>query len=220
MSNVLQVVLLADLLVRHFPKECQAFLFNVLRWISMAEVWVYKNVRPLLVLPLANKGSLNTCILAVKDGAVVSNHLATAECDFLLFARFQSGEPTIYQKTREGLVDELELSDIKFVLTEVTVIDPSGEKKGDSMRVELKTRDYNYYVCGNMLDYPFFVYLLKTHYSVASLQPGDHLMVKMLDHNVDSATIHFTPTDTCKGILLDKSKYQLCLADTVASQTK
>jgi uncharacterized membrane protein (GlpM family) len=213
-------LLLGDFLHRHFPNEFQDVMFNVLVWVSRAERWVVKACSPLkpvfsLVASLFSTRPTHG-LSAIKDGVVLSSYETPSDYDMLLFYFIDLDGVMHF---RSGLTNSLDQtlvpSSVKFVMVEVCELSPAGERKiGDKpLRLELKTKTYNCYVVDNLLNYDFFVFLMnKQGHNVTK---DAHLLVKLLDHNVNEATIHLTPDDQGKGILFGDKDYQLCLSDTI-----
>lgn len=95
-----------------------------------------------------------------------------------------------------------EVSDIKFILLEVSIQDKS-------YKINLKDDTYNYYIVGNILDKRFFLYFLRKYnlYSPSNTEEtlkNDKLVVKIIDCNADLKEYEITETNF---ILIQKNSY-------------
>jgi hypothetical protein len=107
---------------------------------------------------------------------------------------------TIYKAVNNITITEP--SDIKFILVELKI----GENK--TYKIDLKTEKYNFYLIGNKFTKQFFIYYLKQWLKIKeSINDDDKIILKIIDHNVNTVEIEFT--DKNESILLEKSGYKV-----------
>ena len=94
-----------------------------------------------------------------------------------------------------------EVSDVKFILVEIKMIDKS-------YKIDLKTDKYNYYIVDNILDIHFFIYYLnnyicnfKDDYDSINIK---NLLVKIIDQNINVQELEITNS---KYIVIKKDNY-------------
>ena len=98
-------------------------------------------------------------------------------------------------------------SNTKFILMELFV----GNDK--TFKIDLKTDHYNYNVVGNKLTSKFFIYYLRKHLNVedeevlAKLKLEEDVVVKIIDHNVDTVEIKFEKDSPKDFIEIQKDGY-------------
>jgi len=88
----------------------------------------------------------------------------------------------------EHFLRTFEESDIRFLLVEFTV----GEK--DSIKIDLKTDDENYYLVGNKFNKLFFMYYVMKlrEFNNIIIGENDKCSLKIIDHDVNELKIDFT----------------------------
>lgn len=98
-------------------------------------------------------------------------------------------------------------SNIKFILMELLV----GNDK--TFKIDLKTDSYNYNVVGNKLTSDFFIYYLRKHLNVedeellAKLKREEDVVVKIIDHKIDTVEIKFEKDSPKDFIEIQKEGY-------------
>ena len=98
-------------------------------------------------------------------------------------------------------------SNTKFILMELFV----GNDK--TFKIDLKTDHYNYNVVGNKLTSKFFIYYLRKHLNVedeevlAKLKLEEDVVVKIIDHKVDTVEIKFEKDSPKDFIEIQKDGY-------------
>ena len=104
----------------------------------------------------------------------------------------------------EKLLD-YEPSNIKFLLVEIFL----GNK---SVKCDLSTKNFNFYIKDNIFDISFFTYYLRyLHSEKICLQNNDELKImeiRIIDDNANIKTIDFTK-DNSQIILLNKNEYEI-----------
>jgi hypothetical protein len=107
----------------------------------------------------------------------------------------------------DGGVSLSNTSNIKFILMELII----GNDK--TFKIDLKTEHYNYNVVGNKLTSDFFIYYLRKHLNVedeellAKLDLEEDVVVKIIDHKVDTVEIKFEKDSPKDFIEIQKEGY-------------
>jgi hypothetical protein len=98
-------------------------------------------------------------------------------------------------------------SNIKFILMELII----GNNK--TYKIDLKTDKFNYNVVGNKLTSDFFIYYLRKHLNVedeellAKLKLEEDVVVKIIDHKIDTVEIKFEKDSPKDFIEIQKDGY-------------
>lgn len=145
----------------------------------------------------------------IKDGKI------TEFCDFdsvnkpdlMIFSWLDNDKKCVNKKIvyENGCTNVAEVSDIKFMLTEIKI----GES--ESHKIDLKTDKFNYYLVGNKFTKSFFIFYLKQYLEVDNIGSDTQMTLKMIDHDVNKVEIDFT--DKNESILLEKNGYKLIITN-------
>ena len=108
--------------------------------------------------------------------------------DFIIFSDFNNvsrDNMCVNKKIQKSIETNnfsYEISNISFILTEIII----GDK---TIKIDFKTKDYNYYVVNNIFNEKFIVYFLNKYYSyeIKDFQPETIKLftLNVLDNNVD-----------------------------------
>ena len=155
---------------------------------------------PSILIQLFNNSSRDSEIEFIQDGQV--HFLGTKDefikkdikCwndidyDFIIYSNYDEVNKVVNKTIFTKIPDENDLnysiSNIKFVLVEV-------EMNDKTIKIELKTDEYNYYIVNNVINHKFLEYFLKKYYSHETLEFQD-MKLKILDHNVEKQEFDLT----------------------------
>ena len=82
-----------------------------------------------------------------------------------------------------------------------------------TFKIDLKTENFNYNVVGNKLTSEFFIYYLRKHLNVedeellAKLKLEEDVVVKIIDHKIDTVEIKFEKDSPKDFIEIQKEGY-------------
>jgi len=74
-------------------------------------------------------------------------------------------------------------SEVSFILFNIVIHDVANEDA--TISLHLSGDDYNYYVCGNVIDSKFLWYFLNTHYQLNLTQPLTNYSLNIIDNNIN-----------------------------------
>jgi len=214
LNTFIVCTLFADLLERRFPEQTRTIAtdltFNVLYLFSKTQIYftkVIKNINNFLKSHPTIKKELSTNTEFFKNGKILNTDTSSKH-DFALFSWVEHDTPCVNKKIVydvNEVNDQITLSehsDIKFMLVEITV----GENQ--TYKVDLKTRDYNFYLVGNKFTKEFFIYYLINHLNIDKTDLNEsNFSIKIIDHNVN--IFHMDFTDKNENFVLTKMDYLL-----------
>jgi hypothetical protein len=176
----------------YFYSKCQIF-FNI--YIETNPIYL-----KLIELIHCKTDTTRNDFLFVKDNF---HYNVPIDLPDLIITTNSSMKPALKKITYEGDYKDIDFqeSDIKFMLIEFKV----GEKE---YKIDLKTKEYNYYIVGNKFTRDFFIFYINEYLLTKYEQHEiDKYTLKIIDHNVNKIEITFT--DQNESILLEKNGYKL-----------
>jgi len=209
--------LFVDLLERRFPDQFRSILtdgtYNALYYYSKAQIY-FTNLSNKLNnfiedYPILSKikNELNFIVKHksltefFKNGDLCPED--TSNFDLAIYSWLEDecvNKMTIYKAIDNITITEP--SDIKFILVELKI----GENK--TYKIDLKTKNFNFYFVGNKFTKQFFIYYLKQSLKIKeSINHNDKITLKIIDHNVNTVKIEFT--DKNESIVLEKNGYKV-----------
>jgi uncharacterized protein YegJ (DUF2314 family) len=195
----------------YYYSKCQIFFINIRNNFNL-----FIETTPAL---LKLKNDINS-LIKYKPGKVlmyefIKDGKITEFCDFdsvnkpdlMIFSWLDNDKKCVNKKIiyENGCTNVAEVSDIKFMLTEIKI----GES--ESHKIDLKTDKFNYYLVGNKFTKGFFIFYLKQYLEVDNIGSDTQMTLKMIDHDVNKVKIDFT--DKNESILLEKNGYKLIITN-------
>jgi uncharacterized protein YegJ (DUF2314 family) len=195
----------------YYYSKCQIFFINIRNNFNL-----FIETTPAL---LKLKNDINS-LIKYKPGKVlmyefIKDGKITEFCDFdsvnkpdlMIFSWLDNDKKCVNKKIvyENGCTNVAEVSDIKFMLTEIKI----GES--ESHKIDLKTDKFNYYLVGNKFTKSFFIFYLKQYLEVDNIGSDTQMTLKMIDHDVNKVEIDFT--DKNESILLEKNGYKLIITN-------
>lgn len=204
--------LFVDLLERRFPEQVMNVVtdvtFNVLYIFSKTQIYfikLNKTINKFLKQNSVVKNDLTTNTEFIKNGEklYIENN---EKHDFALFSWVEDESGCVNKKIVYDVTDVndfitiSEKSDIKFMLVELTL------ECNKTFKIDLKTRDYNFYLVGNKFTKDFFIYYLINYLNIdKTILNNTPFSIKIIDHNVNIFQMDFT--DKNEHIILNKIDY-------------
>ena len=160
-----------------------------------------------------SKTKYNT-IEYVLNGSVISSDFLYKDCfknnkienyDFMIVSEnIHNKEHTYVNKKIIHQSDNLndyeqiknfEQSEVKFIMIEIV-------DKDSSVKIDLKSSTYNFYLVGNIIDNNFIKYLLNTYYEKESKKIDlNRYVINIIDNNVNNFKIDIFKEECCLHIL-------------------
>ena len=225
LNSFLIGILFVDMLERRFPEEFKNFMINA----SYNLIFIYSKAQILFIRFNKNvnnfidnnesllkiKNNINSLIECnptkvlmyefIKDGKITEfwDFDSVNKPDLMIFSWLDNDNKCVNKKIiyENGCANVAEVSDIKFMLTEIKI----GES--EPHKIDLKTDKFNYYLVGNKFTKSFFIFYLKQHLEVDDITSDTQMTLKIIDHDVNKIEINFT--DKNESILLEKNGYKL-----------
>ena len=147
----------------------------------------------------------------IKDGKITefNDFNSVNKPDLMIFSWLDNDNKCINKKIiyKNGCANLAEVSDIKFMLTEIKI----GGR--ETHKIDLKTDKFNYYLVGNKFTKSFFIYYLKYYVEVDNITSDTQMTVKIIDNDINK--IEFDFTDKNESIILEKNKYKLLITNPI-----
>lgn len=190
----------------YYYSKCQIFFINIRNNLNL-----FIETSPALLKLKNDINSLIKCkpdkVLMyefIKDGKITEfwDFNSVNKPDLMIFSWLDNDKKCVNKKIiyENGCTNVAEVSDIKFMLTEIKI----GE---NSHKIDLKTDKFNYYLVGNKFTKNFFIFYLKQYLEVDDIVSDTQMTLKIIDHDVNKIEIEFT--DKNESILLEKNGYKL-----------
>ena len=219
---------------RRYPEEFKTFMINL----SYNLIFVYSKAQILFIRFNTNinkfidknesllkiKNNINSLIECkpvkvlmyefIKDGKITEfyDFDSVNKPDLMIFSWFDNDKKCVNKKIiyENGSANEAEVSDIKFMLTEIKI----GES--EPHKIDLKTDKFNYYLVGNKFTKSFFIFYLKQYLEVDDIASDTKMTLKIIDHDVNTINIDFT--DKNESIVLAKTGYEVNIINNSKSE--
>ena len=200
----------------YYYSKCQIFFINIRNNFNL-----FIETTPAL---LKLKNDINS-LIKYKPGKVlmyefIKDGKITEFCDFdsvnkpdlMIFSWLDNDKKCVNKKIiyENGCTNVAEVSDIKFMLTEIKI----GES--ESHKIDLKTDKFNYYLVGNKFTKSFFIFYLKQYLEVDDIASDTKMTLKIIDHDVNTINIDFT--DKNESIVLAKTGYEVNIINNSKSE--
>jgi hypothetical protein len=208
--------LLNDYLKNNYPNQHNDFLltifFNVIYVYSYLQMGCMRYASFLFHFTTKKQ---NSRLEFIKNGEIVvslsnEKYNYPTDYDFALYWDYEcSSYPNVkIIRNNVDLEENLlnyEPSNIKFLLVEIFFVNKS-------VKCDLSTKNFNFYIKDNIFDISFFTYYLRyLHPEKICLQNNDELKIMeihIIDDNANITTIDFTK-DNSQIILLNKNEYEI-----------
>jgi hypothetical protein len=219
LNTLLYIMLFADILERRFPNKFQNFLvsfsYNCIYLFSRLQILLsqtnarintYIDSNPTLLkikndvkeFITHNRAGIPVMHEFIRDGKPIQlfkkgNDDADNDYDFGIVSYFSDVDNCINTKIvyKGDSTDDISLSkssNTKFILMELII-------GNNAYKIDLKTDKFNYNLIGNKLTSKFFNYYLRKYLNVEDEEfltnLEDNLVVKIIDHKVDTSEIKF-----------------------------
>ena len=229
LNSFLIGILVTDMIERRFPEQFRNFFitlsYNMIFYFSKLQIFVFKlneqinqiiETSPALLKLKNDINSLVECkpgkVLMyefIKDGKITEfwDFDSVNKPDLMIFSWLDNDNKCVNKKIiyENGCANVAEVSDIKFMLTEIKI----GES--EPHKIDLKTDKFNYYLVGNKFTKSFFIFYLKHYLEVDDITSDTQMTLKIIDHDINKIEIDFT--DKNESILLEKNGYKLTITN-------
>jgi hypothetical protein len=228
-NSILIGVIFLDILERRFPNQFKEFViaisYNSIYYFSKLQILIMKSKKKLNTFIESNptlfnlKQKFDMFILQSETQKVIryyvkNNKLCNlsdvnnVEPDFMILSWLNNNTKCVNNKITYNKDDDSisENSNIKFVLIEIKIGDTN------SIKIDLKTDEFNYYLVGNKFTKDFFIFYLKHYLKLdIEIKDTDKISVKIIDHDINNIILDFT--DKNESIILDKDGYNLSITN-------
>ena len=161
-----------------FPKRyndaAMTLAYNFIYYYSFCEMYYLKHFK------FKIEFSESKYIEYVKNGQVIRGLDSTdGKYDFVIYSQNNAK-----QLMKDAFQPRMCVkSEVSFILCNIVMHDVAN---GDSpISLHLSGDDYNYYVCGNVIDSKFLWYFLNTHYQLNLTQPLTNYSLNIIDNNIN-----------------------------------
>ena len=161
-----------------FPKRYNdaviTLMYNFIYYYSFVEMYYLKHYKSKIEFRQSN------CIEYVKNGRVIHGADTDTETigdfDFVIYSQNNAK-----QLMKDAFQPRMCIkSEVSFILFNIVFTN------GDStLSLHLSGDDYNYYVCGNVIDSKFLWYFLNTHYQLNLTKPLTNYSLNIIDNNIN-----------------------------------
>lgn len=219
LNSVLFGILLGDLIERRFPKISQQ-LYDITLELAHNAIYLYSKAQ-IVTTQLVNKcnhyidtnevlknikcnlysfidcNKMDDKIEFISEYGEITNEY---NYNFIIYSYVGENGHVNKKITQTIAIPENkpEETDIKFILIEIIIA-------GRKYVVNLKTDNYNYYLVGNRFNRAFFDYYLKYHLNVTDDFNEEGMIVKIIDHEINSHEYDFSYPDVF--LVLSKQDY-------------
>ena len=161
-----------------FPKRyndaAMTLAYNFIYYYSFCEMYYLKHFK------FKIEFSESKYIEYVKNGQVIRGLDSTdGKYDFVIYSQNNAK-----QLMKDAFQPRMCVkSEVSFILCNIVMHDVAN---GDSpISLHLSGDDYNYYVCGNVIDSKFLWYFLNTHYQLNLTKPLTNYSLNIIDNNIN-----------------------------------